>query len=478
MTIDRVRLARGLAALAAGVVLQVPACAEKSGGGSGGTGGSGGSGGTGGGSSVEGGAPGAGGSGGTAAGGSGGGGTGGPDAGPAGAQDAAAGERPAAADAAPTVPGDAGASDAASVATAADGGASAIPPSGLGPWTGNDNVPASRNPPGNLPPEKVPLFVSLGFDDNPSSEAVHWVMSAFADLKNPPGSGNARTYDGTPARASFYHTSTFAGQAQGAWRAAHQAGFETGNHTASHRHGGTSGENFSQATWASEIGRCNDALRTGVGVPTVHGFRTPFLEYNAHVFPAIKAAGFWYDCSVQEGTDPDQDGTNFFWPYTLDRGSPGHATDRRLVPITSWPAGLWEMPVYRVIVPDDDAAVRHGLRPGLRARLAAMGRTFTAANPKISGLDYNLWSYGLSRAEFVATLKHSLDLRRRGNRAPFLFGMHSDLYINGDPQPGASFAERRQAVVEFLRYAVGLPEVRVVTTKAVLDWVRNPVPLD
>jgi hypothetical protein len=411
------------------------------------------------------------------AGGAGGVGSDGGGSGGGGGRDSAAGEPPveAPADAAPSRGRDAGGADRASDAVTASA-PSAIPAEGLGPWTGDDDVPPSRNPPGNFPPEKVPMFVGLGFDDNPSSEAVQWVLSVFSDLKNPAGTGNPRTYDGTPARATFYHTSQFAGAAQGSWKAAHQAGFETGNHTTNHRHGGTDGENFNQSSWSQEIAGCNATLTGAVGVPAIHGFRTPFLEYNGNVFPAIKAAGFWYDCSIQEGTDPDQDGTDFVWPYTLDRGSPGHATDDRLAPIRAWPAGLWEMPVYRVLIPGDADAARYGLPPGLRARLAAMKRTFTEANPKISGLDYNLWNYGLSRAEFAATLKHSLDLRRRGNRAPFLFGMHSALYTS-EPLPGASIADRRRAVVEFLHYAISLPDVRVVTTKAVLDWIRNPVPL-
>src|SRR5687767_3494655 len=47
---------------------------------------------------------------------------------------------------------------------------SAVPPAGLGPWTGNDDVPASQQPPGGLRPDQVPMFVSFGFDDNPSVE--------------------------------------------------------------------------------------------------------------------------------------------------------------------------------------------------------------------------------------------------------------------------------------------------------------------
>jgi hypothetical protein len=76
------------------------------------------------------------------------------------------------------------------------------PPGGdLGPWMGKDNVPPSQSPPGGLPVNKVPMFVSMGFDDNPDPEAVNWVVSAFNAIKNPAGSGNAATFDGTTARA-------------------------------------------------------------------------------------------------------------------------------------------------------------------------------------------------------------------------------------------------------------------------------------
>jgi hypothetical protein len=35
--------------------------------------------------------------------------------------------------------------------------------------------------------------------------------------------------------------------------------------------------------------------------------------------------------------------------------------------------------------------------------------------------------------------------------------------------------ERRQAIEDFLTYALTIPEVRVVSVKKVLDWVRSPV---
>jgi hypothetical protein len=377
-------------------------------------------------------------------------------------------------------------SDASAGEDAATSGADAPTgpaPAGLGPWTGKDNVPPSAKPPGGLTPEQVPMFVSLGFDDNPYPDGISWATGVFSSLTNPIGKRNAATYDGTTTRATFYNSSTYA-SAAGSWKAAYNAGFETGDHTVHHYHGAAAdmGMNFSEAGWTKEIQGCIDFLVGGsVGVKRtdVWGFRTPFLQYNTAVFPAVKALGFWYDCSIEEGHQQDQDGTNYLWPYTLDSGSPGNATHPRLTPIKTWPTGLWEMPAYRVIVPADEDAAKYGVAAGLRAKLLRLHPDGVGiAQGKITGLDYNLWEdYNLTKAEFVATLENTLDVRRRGNKAPFLFGMHSAIYTNNEPVPNASLAERKAAIVEFLKYALKYPDVRIVTTKAVLDWVRNPVPL-
>jgi hypothetical protein len=371
----------------------------------------------------------------------------------------------------------------ASMSTAPDGGG-VVPPAGLGPWTGKDNVPPSPNPPGGLQPAQVPMFVSFGFDDNPYNDGMNWAVSAFGALTNPPGKGNAATFDGTPVRATFYHSSTYTAAAS-SWKAAYNAGFETGDHTVHHYHGGTAdmGMNFNEAGWTKEIQGCIDYLTGGaVGMKRaeIYGFRTPFLQYNANVFPAVKALNFWYDCSIEEGHQEDQDGTNYLWPYTLDHGSPGNATHPRLTPIQTWPAGLWEMPAYRVIVPPDTEAAKYGVPAGLRAKLRTLRPNGVGITQgKITGLDYNLWyDYNLTKAEFVATLKYTLDTRLRGNRAPLLFGMHSAIYTAQEATVNASLAERKAAIVEVLNYARSKPEVRIVTTKAVLDWIRNPVPLE
>jgi len=104
---------------------------------------------------------------------------------------------------------------------------------------------------------------------------------------------------------------------------------------------------------------------------------------------------------------------------------------------------------------------------------------FDPASGKITGFDYNLWvEFRMTKAEFLATMKYTLDLRLAGNRAPFMFGAHPDTYSSKyTAVPNASLEERQQAIEEFLDYALSKPEVRFVPNQEILSWVRNPVPL-
>ena len=405
-----------------------------------------------------------------------------------------------------------GAGDDSNAAGGADAATDEPDPAvgGLGPWTGNDNVPPSQAPPFGLAPARVPMFVNLGWDDNAYSGlpgsggtgGMSWAIAAYRGRTNPAGRGNARTYDGAPARASFYMTSTYAASwisesnafVRRAWNAALADGHELGNHTHGHNHGGA----FTVAQWRAELETCQDWLTrpfdpaepdfapreaAGVGVPSdrIHGFRTPFLEYNDAALAAVEELGLRYDCSIEDGYQPDHDGTNFHWPYTLDGGSPGHdvlVAWGQKPPISPRP-GLWELPVHPVIVPPDDECERYGVPPGLRARLHARRSWFDPASGKITGFDYNLWVvFEMTKAEFVATLAYTLDLRLRGNRAPLMFGTHSDYYADKyTAPPNASVRERQEAIEELLDYALSKPEVRVVSNTQILDWVRNPSPL-
>lgn len=316
-------------------------------------------------------------------------------------------------------------------------------------------VPSQTSP---IPVVETPLFVALGFDDNPESSGMEWTLNMLAEQG---------------VKATFFHTSSYAPEALSQWRQAVEAGHEVALHTVNH---GTSYQS-SEETWSSETAGCIGTLtapfpESGLGVSPseIFGSRAPFLEFNDGMLSALDAHGIWYDSSIQEGFDASQDGTNFYFPYTLDQGSPGHTFNksfgflRSQFDLTPHP-GLFELPVYALIVPPDSEATALGFEAGLRSRISV--DDFVETGYRITGFDYNLWiQAGVTGAEFLAILKHNLHLRLAGNRAPLLFGVHSDQY-SGE-------TSRQQALSDFVTYAKSIPEVRIVTYKQVFDFMREP----
>jgi len=370
---------------------------------------------------------------------------------------------------------------------------------------------AAAKPPAGLSPRQAPQLVCFGSDDNgasglPGSGAaggMTFLTELFAGRRNPAGSASAATFDGAPARYSFYvntyylepaaGTTAYAGAGRDdpywvrrAWRLAVDAGHEIGVHTHSHPHG----RELSVAQWEAEMTRCIAALErpfdsaetaaapapgAGLGVARgeLAGFRTPYLEYSDNTLAAVRRQGFRYDCSLEEGTQPDQDGTDFIWPYRLDGGSPANPE------IASHP-GLWEIPVYVFIVPPDEACERLGVQRGLRTALKQRREYFDPAVGKVTGMDWNLWcEFGMTPAEFLATIRYTLELRLAGNRCPLTIGLHSELY--SDRQDTAEcptpVAARRAAVAALLDHVLAVDEVRVVTARDLVAWLERPVPL-
>ncbi|MEM7156851.1 MAG: polysaccharide deacetylase family protein [Myxococcota bacterium] len=336
-----------------------------------------------------------------------------------------------------------------------------------------DNRPPSPLPPGGLDPEQVPMFVSIGWDDNADVGGMLWSLGLTEGRTNPAGTGQASTYDGAPMTMTYYNTGVYTTGSGATWKQAYDAGHEIGNHTQSH------GQHLQRLedidVWNGEIEDCQSQLE-GLDIPLneVYGFRTPFLGTADATIQAVADAGFLYDCSLEEGYQPSQDGTNYLWPYTLDEGSPGNDQ------LVEWGGlkndilpkpGLWEMPVYAFIVPPDEVCKQYGVEPGFRDRMKEAADYFDTAGGKITGFDYNVWyEFGMTPAEVAATWMYTLDLRLQGNRAPFLLGTHTDEYDQAN-------AQRREAMEIFLDYALEKPDVRIVSVKQALDWIREPTPL-
>ncbi len=378
-----------------------------------------------------------------------------------------------------------------------------------------DNQPYSQSPPQNIPSSQVPLFVSIGFDDNSLSGVagsggtggMTWILDYLRNKKNRAGSGNPLTYDSTPVRLSFFNTSKYQENTSGddtvfvkrAWNTAYNDRHEIGIHTVNHLHG----SEFSVAQWNTEIkdtivhlskpfnpneqpGNSQQTSGMGANRSKLAGFRTPFLEYNDATFKVLVQQGFTYDTSIEEGWEDTIDGSNYSWPYTLNSGSPGnqYMLDNGFsnkVPLTSRP-GLWELGVNPVIIPPDNLTSNYGVSHSIRNKVKSNVSWFNVRSGKITGFDFNLWDQAkLDKAETLATLKYTLDLRlQNGNRAPFMFGAHTDFYAskNAGLFSQISVRDRQKVIEEFLTYALSKPEVRIVPFISIINWMRNPSALD
>jgi peptidoglycan/xylan/chitin deacetylase (PgdA/CDA1 family) len=192
------------------------------------------------------------------------------------------------------------------------------------------------------------------------------------------------------------------------------------------------------------------ALNALAGIPlsSITGFRAPFLNYSVEVLKAVKAAGFTYDSSATSSIPVTDNGTDAYWPYTLDYGLandclsfPNICNGQPQIP------GLWEIPMYAIF--DEKGAVgTHLMDPWLDGNASAvlnwMKNTFTA--------HYN------------------------GNRQPFglyTHPIHVATGYPGIPDPTATIA----MINNFLDWAQQQPNVWIVSNQQLLDWVRNPVPV-
>ena len=358
-----------------------------------------------------------------------------------------------------------------------------------------DYVVPSSLPPHGVSVSKAPQFVVIGFDDNTKAEGIDWAINLFSGKKNP---------DGTDARVSFYmntkglHEEIEDNPANllAAFKRLKNSGHEIGNHTYGH-HSDISGDDWdafehtvntlTRAEWKTKIEKAtNDLVNMAeISRDTVVGFRAPYLLYNQNLFEELKSQNFLYDCSIEEGAAENFDGTNFRWPYQLNGGSPGHNeswygnSDNPNAVTIGAIDGLWELPNHLMMVPKDSECAKYGIKKGLWKRIKK--KIPYLEGHKITGFDYNLWSYAkLSKQEVLGILKYNLDLRLKGNRAPFMFGAHTQYYTQSwvdEHNINATYQEMRAAISEFIDYALSKPEVRVVPAKEIIKWCTHPVPL-
>lgn len=332
-----------------------------------------------------------------------------------------------------------------------------------------ENMPFSQDPPGGISAADAPMFVSFGWDDNSYSDGLNWIRNYVKDLKNK---------DGSKARMTFFNTANrgmdatvLASENQTAqdvlnsWKNLYNDGHEIGNHSLNHPHGSA----LDSSSWLDQINKCNTFLTDNVEIPAseVYGFRTPFLEYGAGTFGALRASSFTYDCSIEFGFDGwgNPDGSwngmtkpethrNLFWPHTLDSSSPPGSSSK--VKGSKFP-GLWEFMVFTLLKKEGTGVV--------------------------TGFDFNLFNQATNYngQQAFEIWKYNFDLHREGNKCPLTLNVHTDYYSDWNTEavtafPASTVQTRREAIESFIDYVITFEDVRIVPFITIVNWMRNPVP--
>ena len=350
-----------------------------------------------------------------------------------------------------------------------------------------DYVTPSSLPPHGMTVSNSPQFVVLGFDDNTMSEGINWALALFNNKKN---------HDNSKALASFYMNTAGLDEyieddpatLLTAMQSLKNSSHEIGNHTYDHHQGLNESQirELSLTQWNSKLADGETKLLNPVGVAQsdITGFRSPYLLYNQNTLDVLKSRNYLYDCSIEEGYAQKYNGTNFRWPYQLNEGSPGHneswygnPENEDYISIGAV-EGLWELPVYVLMIPKDSECSQYGISTGLWSRITALMPYLS--DYKITGFDYNLWNLArLNKSEVLGILKYNLDLRLSGNRAPLTLGVHTQYYTDSwsSNAPNANTTQMREAISEFIEYALSKPEVRITTADKVIKWCQNPTAL-
>ena len=359
------------------------------------------------------------------------------------------------------------------------------------------NVSPSALPP--IPVQSSPMFISLGFDDNVEADGLKWVMDLLASHHNPAGNDD---FASKPLTASFFMHCEPAmenEEIKALWRELAERDYDIGNHTYSHPDDKVNYNPLqpwmTAEQWQEEVKKCGDFLTKdtedgGIGVDEVNGFRAPFMTYNDNTLNAIVDNGIQYDVSFPAGIVPEQDGTNNYWPFTLDNGSPSHnlAVEGWWKPAIDNYPGLWEIPLHTLIIPPDSEMEKYGLDYSLRDKIASRIGYFDPVSGKGDNFDWNLYTTpewgaaGLSEDDVVAIYSYNLDLRLDGNRAPLVLGLHSAFYglLNGGEHfgmPETTVASRQNVLKRFITYALSKPQVRFVSHQDLVEWMQDPEPL-
>jgi len=295
---------------------------------------------------------------------------------------------------------------------------------------------ASANPPGGLQPSEVPQFIVFTADDAVQSYTLDAVNQFLAQRKNP---------NGCPIKMTYYTSLNYTNYTLVTdWFV---AGNEIADHTMTHV--GTPP--------ANEINGNLIALNALAGIPlaSIQGFRAPYLNYSGETLKLLAAAQFTYDSSSAASIPVTTNGTDAYWPYTLDYGM---ANDCLAVsdicngqPVLP---GFWEFPMYAMFDSLGTAGI-HLMDPWLDNANGASSVNDSAT---------------------LAYMQSTFTAHYTGMRQPF--GLYTHPIHLSTTYPGVNPPNSTIKMInQFLDWAQEQANVWIVSNEQLLGWMQNPVPV-
>jgi len=288
---------------------------------------------------------------------------------------------------------------------------------------------ASIAPPNGLTPEETPQFILVTHDDavNPFSNKV--VRSVIDTHTNP---------NGCNVPATWYTLQQ--GSDCATIKKLYEENSEIALHTVNHDrlypnyNGGKSAlleEMFGVRKWLNK--------ECGIPLEDLVGYRTPYLVNNPQTRQAMFDEKLLYDSSMIQAFSKGapmstQPGQRVF-PFTMDKGIPMNCNwnypDGQCNGTSESYPGLWEAPLWEL----QNAAGEH----------------LFSMDPE--GDVFNIY-------------KENFDMNYYNNRAPFGVFLHAPWFTD----------KNTRALNQFMDYAMSLPNVWAITTRQLIEWMKDPVP--
>ncbi|XP_004923455.1 chitin deacetylase 8 isoform X2 [Bombyx mori] len=289
---------------------------------------------------------------------------------------------------------------------------------------------SSTNIPGGLRARDTPQFVTVTFDDGINVINIETYREVLYGRSNS---------NRCPAGATFYVSHEYTNYQL--VNELYNRGFEIALHSISHR---TPQAFWADATYQNLVQEIGDQKRqmahfASIPASAIKGVRIPFLQMSGNTsFQVMADFDLLYDCTwpTTALTNPG------LWPYTLHHES---IQDCIIPPCpTASIPGPWVLPMisWRDLNNFPCSMVD--------------GCFFTPDRTDEEG-----WF------KFILT---NFERHYLGNRAPFGFFVH-EWFISSNPAI-------KRAFVRFMDIINNLNDVFMVNSAEVIDWVKNPVPID